>query len=94
MDRPCGRNELAERRRAELEALLRKADVPASLARLEIGATHDVVKRLAERGEADVVVMGARARGRKDWWFIGSTAERVLHGACADVLAVKPDSVR
>jgi universal stress protein E len=81
-------------RRAELETLLRKSGVPTSLARLEIGATHDMLKRLAERGEADVVVMGALARGRIKDWFIGSTAERVLHGARVDVLAVKPDSVR
>ena len=45
---------------------------------------------MAERGEADLIVMGALARGRFEEWLIGSTAERVLIGSVADVLAVKP----
>jgi universal stress protein E len=81
-------------RRAELENILRKSDLQAAAARLETGATHEVIKRLAEDGEADVVVMGALARGRIKDWLIGSTAERVLHDARVDVLAVKPRSVR
>jgi len=92
--KPMSRTSDADARRAELEVLLRKADLQGSAARLEIGATHDVIKRLAERGEADVVVMGALSRGRIKDWLIGSTAERVLHAARVDVLAVKPDSVR
>jgi nucleotide-binding universal stress UspA family protein len=44
---------------------------------------------MAESGDADVIVMGALARGRLTDLFIGSTAERVLHGVAADVLAIK-----
>ena len=53
-----------------------------------------MVDRLAERGEADVVVMGVLARSRIKEWLIGSTAERVLHGAPIDVLAVKTAHLR
>jgi universal stress protein E len=91
---PASHTSGADVRHAELESLLRKCDLPASAARLEIGAAHEVIKRLAENGEADVVVMGALARGRIKDWLIGSTAERVLHDARVDVLAVKPDSER
>jgi universal stress protein E len=87
--KPASRTSGAEARRVEVEALLRKSDWQSSAARLEIGPTHEVLKRLADRGEADVVVMGALARGRIKDWLIGSTAERVLHGGHVDVLAVK-----
>jgi universal stress protein E len=87
--KPASRTSGADARRVEVEALLRKSDWQSSAARLEIGPTHEVLKRLADRGEADVVVMGALARGRIKDWLIGSTAERVLHGGHVDVLAVK-----
>jgi nucleotide-binding universal stress UspA family protein len=45
---------------------------------------------MAERGEADVIIMGVLARGRIKDWLIGSTAERVLHRTRIDVLAVSP----
>jgi universal stress protein E len=66
------------------------AGLPTSVARLAVGgAAHTLLRQMAERGEADLIVMGALARGRFEEWFIGSTAERVLNGAVADVLAVK-----
>jgi universal stress protein E len=94
MATPASHTSGADARRGELEVLLRSSDLQASAARLEIGATHDVLKRLAERGETDVVVMGALARGRIKDWLIGSTAERVLHSVRLDVLAVKPGHQR
>ena len=42
------------------------------------------------RGEADLVVMGALARGRFAELILGNTAERVLHAASGDVLLVAP----
>jgi universal stress protein E len=82
-------------RRAALEELVEKAGLPRSAARLESGAPpHVALQRLAERGEADLIVLGALARGRLRDWLIGSTAERVLHRGGADVLAVKPAQVR
>jgi len=77
-------------RRERVEVLLRDAGLPAAAARVERGAPAEVIQRLAETGEADVIVIGAIARGRLKDWIIGSTAERVLHDARVDVLAVKP----
>jgi universal stress protein E len=89
---PTSHTSGADGRLEQLQALLRNSDLQASAAHLAIGPTHDVLTRLAERGEADVIVMGVLARGRIKDWLIGSTAERVLHGARVDVLAVKPAS--
>ncbi len=79
----------AERRRV-LAGLLRDAGLPESAARLVPGAPHAVIQTMADGGEADVIVMGALARGRIHEWLIGNTAERVLHRTGVDVLAVNP----
>ncbi len=77
-------------RREALERLVAQAGLPKSVARLPGGAApHVLLRQMAERGEADLIVMGALARGRFEELFIGSTAERVLNGSVADVLAVK-----
>lgn len=77
-------------RREALEKVVSDAGLPRSAARLAGGgAPHTLLRQMAERGEADLIVMGALARGRFEEWFIGSTAERVLSGPAADVLAVK-----
>jgi universal stress protein E len=89
--RPAGTAAGDAERREALEALVKESGISAAAALVVAGAPQEVLKRMAERGEADVIVMGALARGRlKDWW-IGSTAERVLHSVQADVLAVKPE---
>jgi universal stress protein E len=55
-----------------------------------VGTPHDVLRTMQQRGEADVIVMGALARGRVAEFIVGNTAERVLHDASADVLLVAP----
>jgi len=82
-------------RREALEELVEKAGLPKTAARLETGAPpHVALQRLAESGAADLIVLGALARGRLKDWLIGSTAERVLHRGGTDVLAVKPAPAR
>lgn len=91
---PVGNAFAVDGRREEVEKLLRQAGLQTSAARVEIGPTHEVIDKLVERDEANVVVMGALARGRIKEWLIGSTAERVLHGVPVDVLAVKTPHLR
>jgi len=79
----------AERRRV-LAGLLQGAGLPESAARVVPGAPHAVIQAMVDGGEADVIVMGALARGRIKEWLIGNTAERVLHRTRVDVLAVNP----
>lgn len=76
-------------RLAALEELLTANGVPASAAKIETGAPHTVLRGLAERGAADLLVMGVLARGRLHELIVGHTAERVLQAGAADVLVVK-----
>src|SRR5690606_33882728 len=80
---------LDDARRERLHELMSAASIPRARARIEAGAPHEVLRDMMERGEADLVVMGAVARGRIKEALIGHTAERVLHAGGADVLVVK-----
>jgi universal stress protein E len=81
---------------ARLEAvreLCAAARIPEDAARLVVGAPHSVLTDMQQRGEADLVVMGALARGRFTEVVLGNTAERVLHYGTGDVLVVTPARV-
>jgi len=77
-------------RREALEALCAEAGVPADAARLVAGIPHATLQAMQQRGEADLIVIGALARGRFAELILGNTAERVLHDGSADVLVVTP----
>jgi universal stress protein E len=81
---------LAAVREQTMRALCQEAGVPATSVRLVPGVPHTVLQRLQQSGEADLIVMGALARGRLAEFLIGSTAERVLHHGHGDVLVVNP----
>ena len=85
---------LLDARLEAVRALCAEADIPAKAARLASGAPHSVLTEMQQRGEADLIVMGALARGRLAELIIGSTAERVLHYGSGDVLVVAPAPVR
>lgn len=55
------------------------------------GLTHEELPIMAEKMNADVIVMGAVARNRWKRLFIGATAERTLEHVPCDLLIVKPD---
>lgn len=59
-------------------------------AHLEIGTPRHVLPAVAARTRAQLVVMGALARGALDRLLLGSTAERVLDALPCDVLIVPP----
>jgi len=84
--------EVQDRQHA-LHDLLRAAGVDGRAARLVAGAPHAVLDEMIERGEADLIVMGALARGRLAHLLVGSTAERVLHRSNVDVFVVKPPTI-
>ena len=60
-------------------------------AHLASGLTHEELAALANKIDANVVVMGAVARNRWKRLFIGATAERTLEHLPCDLLIVKPD---
>ncbi len=82
----------ADARLEAMQALCAEAGVPPSAARLVAGAPHAVLGALQQRGEADLIVMGALARGRFAELILGNTAERVLHDGGGDVLVVTPQA--
>lgn len=63
---------------------------PDADTRLVEGDPVTALERLAAEGEADLIVLGALSRGKLADLIIGSTAEKLLHRACADLLLVKP----
>jgi universal stress protein E len=83
-------DEFEKSRRDVLEGLLNEAGIPAAATRVVAGEPQAILQKMIQAGEADVIVMGALARGRIKNWVIGSTAERVLHRTEVDVLAVHP----
>ena len=63
----------------------------ASSVHLVKGEAAPVIRDTAAAIGADLIVMGTVGRTGLPGFFIGNTAEEVLQGATASVLAVKPD---
>ena len=85
---------LVDARLEAVRAMCAEARVPEDAARLLAGAPDSVLTDMQKRGEADLVVMGALARGRFAELVLGNTAERVLHYGTGDVLVVTPAPVK
>jgi universal stress protein E len=82
---------LERSRKAALAQLTERAGLDAAAdIRLIEGDPVDSLEQLAEEGEADLIVLGALARGKLASLIIGSTAERLLHRVVCDLLLVKP----
>jgi len=84
---------LVEARLDAVRALCAEAGVAADAAKVVAGVPHAVLTDMQKRGEADLIVMGALARGRFAELVLGNTAERVLHYGEGDVLVVPPPRV-
>jgi universal stress protein E len=82
-------SQVVDDRRLALEKLCVEAGVGADAPRIEAGTPHVVLSGLQDKGEADLIVMGALARGGLAQFLLGSTTERVLHEGRVDVLVVK-----
>ena len=65
-------------------------DLPEDRIHVEHGDVADVIAAVAERLEAQLVVMGTVGRHGLNAKLIGNTAERVLTRLGTDVLALKP----
>lgn len=76
--------------RAALAALLRQHAIPPGRLQVREGSAVEVLCDAATDLPADIVVLGAIARGRLREMVVGSTAERVLDSIACDVLVVKP----
>lgn len=84
---------LEKSRQKAVSALAARAGLTDEATRLIAGKPAAVLEDMAEKGETDLIVMGGLSRGMLADLLIGSTAERVLGHATADVLIVKPPSL-
>jgi len=91
---PASDPRLVDARLEAVRSLCAEAGIPEAAAKLVAGAPHSVLTDLQQRGEADLVVMGALARGRFTELVLGNTAERVLHHGNGDVLVLTPARLR
>ncbi len=55
------------------------------------GKASDLVPQLAEKMQIDLIIMGTLCRTGIPGFFIGNTAEKVLHRVNCSVLTVKPE---
>ncbi|WP_421134631.1 universal stress protein [Alteromonas sp. A079] len=63
-------------------------DIPYSHINVEIGSPADEIHHMAEKLNADLIVIGTHGQSGLRL-LLGSTANAVLHGVKTDVLAVK-----
>jgi universal stress protein E len=89
-DAGAANGSLDKRRREVMANFLTDARLPQEAASLVDGEPDRVLEGLVNSGRADVIVMGALARGRFLELIVGHTAERVLQHGTGDVLVVKP----
>ena len=75
---------------AALDALLAGYAIPQDRVHLGEGDTREVLIASIEELHADIVVMGAVARGALQRMLLGSTAELILDHVPCDLLIVKP----
>ena len=57
--------------------------------RTEIGYAADVIARIAEEEDFELIVMGSRGLSGIASFFLGSVADRVAHTSTVAVLLVK-----
>ncbi|SFG11273.1 Nucleotide-binding universal stress protein, UspA family [Algoriphagus hitonicola] len=63
-----------------------KADI---IQEIRIGVPYELILRVADENQADLIVMGAYGKGYTPGKFIGSTIQKVLRKSTVPVLAVK-----
>ncbi len=81
-------DELVERAREKLSALVSRLALPRTAARVEAGNTKAEILRVAKEEQADLIVVGSRERHGLAI-LVNFTEDTVLHAAHCDVLAVR-----
>ena len=80
--------EVRDQALTQLKEIAALNDIPYSHVNVEIGSPADEIHAMAEKIDADLIVIGTHGQsGLK--LLLGSTANAVLHGVKRDVLAVK-----
>jgi universal stress protein A len=85
---PQVEDQLIDRSRAGLEALIARLALPRATGRVEAGSTKAEILRVAELEAADLIVIGSRERHGLGI-LVNFTEDTVLHAAHCDVLTVR-----
>ena len=80
--------------RARLDRLLEHQGAAVTRVHFRKGEPADVIRSVASRIKADLLVMGTVARSGVAGLLIGNTAERVLNSVRCSVLTVKPEGFK
>ena len=80
--------EVREQALRQLKDVASKHDIPYSHVNVEIGSPADEIHHMAEKINADLIVVGTHGQSGLRL-LLGSTANAVLPGVKTDVLAVK-----
>ena len=71
-----------------MEEIGRQYDIPAERQHTVVGSAATEIRALAQECVSDLIVIGSH--GRSGWkLLLGSTANKVLHGAHCDILTVR-----
>lgn len=71
-----------------MEEIGKQYDIPAQRQHTVVGSAATEIRALAQECVADLIVIGSH--GRSGWkLLLGSTANKVLHGAHCDILTVR-----
>jgi universal stress protein A len=81
-------DKLVDAAQKRLDSLLESTGTPAAERIVVVGRPKQEILQVAEREQADLIVLGAHGHHGLAG-FLGSTADRVLHRASCDVLAVR-----
>ena len=68
-----------------------RARTKLETATLDSGAAYKEILRIAERDDADVIVMGVMGRSAADLFFFGSTTNHIVRAAHCPVLTVRAE---
>jgi nucleotide-binding universal stress UspA family protein len=79
---------LVEERRRELEAMLPKVETEVEIV-VTVGAPFEVLRMLARKRSADLVVMGAGGHGAAALQWLGSTSHKMVRSAECPVLIAR-----
>ena len=83
---------LKQRHEKAVADLMQNYDIPEANVQVLEGDVGELLVTLAEKLSADIVVMGAVARGVLKRLVLGSTAEKLLDRIPCDLLIVKPSN--
>ncbi len=86
--------ELKQTEQAHLKALADEYALLNPVTHMIKGKPEVVIPRFAKRHAIDLVIMGSVGRGGVAGFFIGNTAERLLHELNCSVLTIKPAGFR